>query len=99
VSVVWHPSALDDLESLRTYIARDDPGSAAVIAQRILDAVDTLAEFPQRGRLGRVADTRELVVSRTPYIVAYRLSKDNVEILRVLHGAQRWPSQQAPPVG
>ena len=93
MSIVWYPSALDDLESLRTSVAQDDPGSAAVIAQRILDAVETLAEFPQRGRLGRVAGTRELVVPRTPYIVAYRVSDDVIELLRVLHGAQRWPSR------
>jgi len=45
------------------------------------------------GRLGRVAGTRELVLSRTPYIVIYefRGPDEEIYILRLLHGAQRWP--------
>ncbi len=40
------------------------------------------------GRGGRVPGTRELVISRTPYIV---VDADKVTILAILHGAQRWP--------
>ncbi len=40
------------------------------------------------GRQGRVANTRELVVLGTPYIVAYVVLPDGVKLLRVLHGAQ-----------
>lgn len=90
--IVWYPLALDDLQHLRTYIAQDDPSGAEVVAGRILDAVETLAEFPERGRIGRVSGTRELVVPRIPYLVAYRVRENLIEILRVLHGARRWPS-------
>jgi plasmid stabilization system protein ParE len=38
-----------------------------------------------------VTGTRELVIVGTPYIAAYQLSTDTIRILRVLHGAQRWP--------
>lgn len=89
--IVWYPLALDDLESLRIYIAQDAPSSAEVVAHRLLDTVETLAEFPERGRIGRVPDTRELVVPRTPYLVAYRVREEVIEILRVLHGARRRP--------
>jgi toxin ParE1/3/4 len=40
-----------------------------------------------------VPDTRELVIARTPFVVAYRLRNETIEILRVLHGAQRWPDR------
>jgi toxin ParE1/3/4 len=43
------------------------------------------------GRPGRVKGTRELVIVGTPYIVAYRIKGDAVQVLRVLHGAQKWP--------
>jgi len=43
------------------------------------------------GRPGRIEGTRELVVSGTPYIAAYRIVGDTVRVLRVLHGAQQWP--------
>ncbi len=45
------------------------------------------------GRPGRVKGTRELVVTRTPYIVAYRLKRQSIQILRVLHGARLWPER------
>ena len=37
------------------------------------------------------ANTRELVVAGTPYIVIYRVGRERIDILRVVHGAQRWP--------
>ena len=36
--------------------------------------------------------TRELVVTGTPYVVAYRVTPAGVQILRVVHGARDWPS-------
>jgi len=39
----------------------------------------------------RVAGTRELVITTTRYIVAYRIQKETVQVLAVMHGAQRWP--------
>ncbi len=90
--ILWFPSAVEDFAALRAYIALDAPGRADVVARRILDAVERLAEFPQQGRVGRVSGTRELVVPRTPYVVAYRVRDDVIQILRVLHGARRWPS-------
>ena len=58
---------------------------------RIDQAMDLLVQFPNAGRLGRVSGTRELVVSRSPYIAAYRVAQDHVFILRLLHAAQEWP--------
>lgn len=58
----------------------------------ILAAVSRLADYPAIARPGRVASTRELVVVGTPYIVVYRIEPSAVVILRVLHGAQRWPA-------
>jgi addiction module RelE/StbE family toxin len=62
------------------------------MANAIRVATDRLANYPRMGRPGRVADTRELVVPRTPYIVVYEIEDDIVRIIRVLHSAQRWPS-------
>ena len=41
---------------------------------------------------GEVPGTRELVIPRLPYFVVYRLTSDAVQILRVLHDKQKWPS-------
>ena len=54
--------------------------------------IERLRDFPRSGRIGRMPETRELVVSGTPYIVVYLVS-DDVELIRVLHGAQKWPPE------
>jgi toxin ParE1/3/4 len=89
--VVWFSLALDDLEHVRACVAEESPRSAEVVAGRILDAVELLMDFPDRGQPGRVSGTRELVVPRTPFIVAYRTRGSTIEILRVIHGARCWP--------
>ena len=89
--IVWTEPALRDLAAARAYIASDSPSAANQQVDYVLAAVETLTRFPESGRTGRRAGTRELVVGRTPFIVPYRIRGDVVELLRVLHGRQRWP--------
>jgi toxin ParE1/3/4 len=67
------------------------PARRGAIDMRISDRVRLLARLPRSGRRGRVEGTRELVITRTPYIVAYRIIGDTVRILRVLHSSRQWP--------
>jgi toxin ParE1/3/4 len=63
------------------------------MVDRIATSVERLATHPALGRTGRVPGTRELVVSGTPHLVAYRVRGETVEILRVFHGARKWPEK------
>jgi toxin ParE1/3/4 len=92
VRIDWLRQAAANVDEIKSYIARDNPTAATKVAQRIVERTEALAEFPYMGRLGRVAATRELVVSGTPYIVVYRVAGEVVQIIRVLHGAQQWPT-------
>lgn len=73
------------------YIRTGSPSAAGTQIKRIFDALDRLAEYPASGRKGRIEGTRELVVPRTPFIVAYAIVEDEILVLAVLHAAQRWP--------
>ena len=64
---------------------------AVVQGDRIAEQIDILLQHPQMGRPGRKQGTRELVISRTPFIVVYRLKGKRIELLRLLHGSQQWP--------
>jgi toxin ParE1/3/4 len=62
---------------------------------RIVEAVETLRDHPHLGRAGRIAETRELVIAETPYLVPYRVADGDAQILAVIHGARRWPDKLA----
>jgi len=93
VRIRWLKRADCDLDALASDIAHDNPDAAARIALRVIEAVENLGTHPGIGRPGRVEGTRELVVSNTPYVVAYRVHQNVVEVLRVLHSAQNWPDR------
>lgn len=95
VKIRWTRLALSDFEQANDYIAQENPESARIIAQRILDATERMRDFPRIGRVGDDEDTREWLVPKTPYLVVYALKDDAVEILRLWHMARnRLPQQQ-----
>jgi len=91
VRVRWLRAALADLDSAATYIADDNPEAARRFVVRVLAGIDQLTKHPAMGRPGRVAGTRELILP--PYVIPYRVRDNAIEILRVFHGAQRWPDK------
>lgn len=91
--IKWLREALRNLDDEATYIALDNEAAAQTVVARVLEAVAQLAEQPGMGRPGRVPDTRELVVLKTRYIVAYRVRADWVSILRVFHTSRRLPKR------
>lgn len=94
MKIIWSPEAIDDLISLRAYIAENNAAAAQRVALNIIRGIEELlVDNPQMGRPGRVSGTRELVVPRTPYIVPYRVERGTLQIIRVYHGARRWPDR------
>lgn len=89
--LVWTEQALAQRFEQLDFIAQDSPAAAITMDERIEHSTAGLQDHPERGRPGRVAGTRELVIPRTPFIAVYRLRGERIEILRLLHGAQKWP--------
>jgi addiction module RelE/StbE family toxin len=92
MTIRWMPLAEQDLEAAYEYVRQDNENAAKQLVARIFSAVGMLTRYPLAGREGRVQGTRELAIARTPYVVAYRIRQDEIQILTVLHGAQRWPT-------
>ena len=93
LEIRWLKRALANLDAEAAFIARDDPAAAARVVDTIAQTVELLAQHPGLGRSGRVEGTRELIVPNTPYLVPYRVRNHVVEILRVFHGARKWPKK------
>mgnify|MGYP004528519523 CR=1 FL=1 len=91
MKVVWTEHALADLDRIQQRIALDSPAAAFRLAQSIYNRTKTVVEEqPYAGRTGRVEDTRELVLPKTPYIVVYRV-RSAIEVVAVLHSSREWP--------
>jgi len=91
---IWSPEAIADLIALRAYIAEGNPAAARRIALHIIHNVEELLSANREmGRPGRVPGTRELIIPKTPFIVPYRVHTDTIQVLRVFHGARRWPER------
>ena len=91
----WTEPATQDLDKIEEYISRENSPIVAIdVVLRVIETVETiLPAHPRAGRIGRVTDTRELVVEGVPFIVIYRqVGSDQLQVIRVLHDAQQWPS-------
>ena len=87
----WTQEAAADLEHITDYLFQNAPERAAELVRGIYDAPAALPTFPYRGRAGKKEGTRELVISSLPYIVVYQVTGEVIHIVRILHGAQKWP--------
>jgi len=91
VKVRWTRLAVADLDSAYEYIAADDSAAALRVVERVEKAVAVLSRHPEAGRAGRIRGIRELVVSGTPFIVPYRITRDAIQVLAVIHTSRKWP--------
>jgi plasmid stabilization system protein ParE len=88
----WTLQAVEDLEAIRAYVARDSEHYAALLVERLFAAVDRLGGLPESGRMVpefQRTDLRELIVGS--YRIVYRLGDDSVAVLTVFHGARLFP--------
>ena len=93
MQIKWTAEAVQDIVSLRSYIEKDKPRAAKQVVRKIFSAAKTIALHPNIGRPGRTPNTREFIVTGTPFIVPYRVQKGALEVLRVLHGAMEGPEK------
>jgi toxin ParE1/3/4 len=87
----WTEPAVRDFTHIYYIQEHGSTATARRIALAIYKSIGTLTDYPEIGWAGRKPNTRELVLSGLPYIAIYRLREQTVEVLRILHGAQKWP--------
>jgi toxin ParE1/3/4 len=87
--VRWTPQAVEDLESIADFIARDSAHYAHFFIIGVLASVDRLLVFPKSGRIVpelKNPAIREIILGN--YRIVYRLKNQAAEILTVYHGAK-----------
>jgi toxin ParE1/3/4 len=90
VKVRWLLSATVALRAIHAHIAVENPKAARRVVRGIRSATDHLRDFPASGRNGTVPGTREVVVPGLPYLLVYRVTDNEVQIIRIFHTAMEW---------
>ena len=91
--IQWTQRARRQFLAIIDAVLEDNPAAAERVYDAITHSIARLVTYPEMGRRGRVPGTRELVIASQPYIVAYRIRGQTIDILAVLHGAQKWPER------
>ena len=84
----WTPAAAQDLQNVNDYLKENHPQYRLATLRKVYALIQSLKEWPHRGRVGREDGTRELVFSPLPYIAIYRLNDQSIEVLRIYHTVQ-----------
>jgi len=92
--IIWSRTAAEDLREIVQYIALDDPGAAAHLADRIISHIERASELPFSNRVvPEKADQsiREIILK--PYRILYQVDerREAMHILRVWHAARGVP--------
>lgn len=89
--IIWAPSALKDIESIARFIERDSIDQSSLFVTRIIEMTDRLDDFPQSGRvIPEINDDHCREIIYGAYRIMYRITKDEIWITGVIHGARNW---------
>jgi addiction module RelE/StbE family toxin len=88
-TVILSPRALEDLNEIRRYIAKDNPERADTFIEELADVAQALSENgPRHAVVPRFELLKIRSVSYRRYLILYQIEGDTVGVLRIVHGAR-----------
>ena len=85
--VVWSSKAIDDVDAIASYIARDSVSYAAAVVHRVINVTKNLVHNPLQGEVvkefGDESYRQDYAYS---YRVLYQVKGDIVIVAAVIHG-------------
>jgi plasmid stabilization system protein ParE len=90
VRIVLSSQALADLDRLKEFLSDKNPPAADRMIAALIEAVDSLVQFPGRGRPSSEQALRELVVpfGNAAYVLRYAELDEEIVIIRIWHGRE-----------
>ena len=86
--IKWRRKALADLRRIDAWLSGIEGAKPPIVRAKIGAAVDRLEKLGDIGRPSKVEGWRELSARKAPYVIAYRVRRDTIEILAIYHTAQ-----------
>lgn len=87
MKVIWTNESLNRLIEIEDYISKDNPNRALKFTDRIINRGESLAQFPNKGRIVpefSIPEIREILEQN--YRIVYRITKTRIEILTIFEG-------------
>ena len=83
---------LQALSEVLEYYESQQSGLGARFLRSYDTQIEVVRDMPKIGRSGKVFGTRELVMQDFPFLVVYRIRKDYLEIIRLIHQSMKYPN-------
>jgi toxin ParE1/3/4 len=87
--LVWSTEAIEDIESIASYIERDSLWYAKAVASKIVETAETIPDYPELGHvvpeIGESTIRERFVYS---YRVIYRIEPERILVAAVIHGSR-----------
>jgi plasmid stabilization system protein ParE len=87
----WSARSGRDLLAIDAYISADNPVAAGQVVDYIIGQAEQLTRFPLLGRIPKPGAPRELIFTRYPYNLIYRVTRSKIRIVRVIHQSRLYP--------
>ncbi len=91
MKVRYTDTARADLGDILSYLIERNPRAAAAVGKAIETTAARIATFPESAQATDEAGVRMAPAGRFPYLVFYVVGDDEVQVVRVLHGARLRP--------
>ncbi len=95
--IFWRKVAEGDLAEAYLYLGADSPAAAERFVDAVQSSLQVIARHPEVGRLRAFRSPQShsvrsrVVRGFDAYLIFYRLAGEDIEVLRILHGARDLP--------
>lgn len=88
MAVLWSKKAKKDLFRVEKYSQQFGENTVQKLMAFLFKSIESLELWPNLGKSGRLSGTRELSLSKYPFIIVYRYQQQFIEILGIFHASQ-----------
>lgn len=93
MKVIYLTQALRDMHWVRKYYSNVFPAGRSNARSQLRKTEQLISENPMVGHSSEaVNDAREFHISRTPFSFIYRVTKEHIEVMRVVDNRSDWNS-------
>jgi len=89
MDIKWTKRSKEDLDGIFNFIYEDKPSAGLAVVERIQEKAELLGDFPYIGTAGIKTGTMETTVNKTSCFLIYKIFRNHISIIRVIHGSTR----------